>query len=370
MADLIALNDRFDVAFANDPDADRHGIVTARRPAEPQPLPRRGDRLPVRRRAPRMARGAGVGKTMVSSSIIDRVVAGLGRRLEEVPVGFKWFVGGLLDGTLAFGGEESAGASFLRRNGHAWSTDKDGLIMCLLAAEMTARTGKDPARLYADLTDRYGAPVVPPRRRPRDARAEAGARRPLARGPDRHRARGRADHRGADGGAVGRAARRASRSSPTAAGSRHGRRAPRTCTSSTPRASRAPSTSSGSSRRRRRSSTLRSGADHVAGLLDRAGGRRGQAASAADRRPGEAGGAVRRRVPADRLRAVEPRQRGLPADRRADPVQEPLARPPHLDRPGGCRRCWATTWRRSRPRCAAGPAGSSARPTRSTRTST
>jgi phosphoglucomutase len=85
-------------------------------------------------------------------------VAGLGRGLEEVPVGFKWFVGGLLDGTLAFGGEESAGASFLRRNGQAWSTDKDGLIMCLLAAEMTARTGKDPARVYAELTDRYGAP--------------------------------------------------------------------------------------------------------------------------------------------------------------------------------------------------------------------
>ena len=96
---------------------------------------------------------------MVSSSIIDRVVAGLGRRLEEVPVGFKWFVAGLLDGTLAFGGEESAGASFLRRDGGPWSTDKDGLIMCLLAAEMTARTGKDPARLYAELTERYGAPV-------------------------------------------------------------------------------------------------------------------------------------------------------------------------------------------------------------------
>jgi phosphoglucomutase len=86
-------------------------------------------------------------------------VGGLGRRLEEVPVGFKWFVGGLIDGTLAFGGEESAGASFLRRNGQAWSTDKDGLIMCLLAAEMTARTGRDPARVYAELTDRYGAPV-------------------------------------------------------------------------------------------------------------------------------------------------------------------------------------------------------------------
>jgi phosphoglucomutase len=159
MAGLISLKDRFDVAFANDPDADRHGIVT-----------RAGLLNPNQYLAAAIAyllggarRGwpdtAGVGKTMVSSSIIDRVVAGLGRRLEEVPVGFKWFVAGLLDGRLAFGGEESAGASFLRRDGRAWSTDKDGLIMCLLAAEMTTRSGKDPAQLYAELTERYGAPV-------------------------------------------------------------------------------------------------------------------------------------------------------------------------------------------------------------------
>ena len=159
MANLIAIKDRFDVAFANDPDADRHGIVTHSGLLNPNHYLAAaiaylfsGVRLD-------WPQAAGVGKTMVSSSIIDRVVAALGRRLEEVPVGFKWFVGGLIDGTLAFGGEESAGASFLRRNGQAWSTDKDGLIMCLLAAEMTARTGKDPARLYADLTDRYGAPV-------------------------------------------------------------------------------------------------------------------------------------------------------------------------------------------------------------------
>jgi phosphoglucomutase len=101
----------------------------------------------------------GVGKTMVSSSIIDLVVAGLGRRLEEVPVGFKWFVPGLLDGTLAFGGEESAGASFLRHDGNVWTTDKDGLIMCLLAAEMTVRSGRDPGELYAELTERYGEPI-------------------------------------------------------------------------------------------------------------------------------------------------------------------------------------------------------------------
>jgi phosphoglucomutase len=159
MANLITIKDRFDVAFANDPDADRHGIVTHAGLLNPNHYLAAaiaylfgGVRLD-------WPEGAGVGKTMVSSSIIDRVVAGLGRRLDEVPVGFKWFVGGLIDGTLAFGGEESAGASFLRRNGHAWSTDKDGLIMCLVAAEMTARTGKDPARLYAELTDRYGAPI-------------------------------------------------------------------------------------------------------------------------------------------------------------------------------------------------------------------
>jgi phosphoglucomutase len=160
MADLISLKDRFDIAFANDPDADRHGIVT------------RGAGLlnPNHYLAVAIAyllggaRSAwrsdqGVGKTMVSSSIIDRVVAGLGHRIEEVPVGFKWFVSGLLDGTLAFGGEESAGASFLCHDRSAWSTDKDGLIMCLLAAEMTARDGNDPGERYEELTALYGAPV-------------------------------------------------------------------------------------------------------------------------------------------------------------------------------------------------------------------
>ncbi len=160
MAGLISLKDRFDIAFANDPDADRHGIVT-----------RQGGLLnPNHYLAVAIAyllggaRGEwhadqGVGKTMVSSSIIDRVVAGLGHGLLEVPVGFKWFVGGLLDGTLAFGGEESAGASFLCHDRSAWSTDKDGLIMCLLAAEMTARDGSDPGQRYEELTTRYGSPV-------------------------------------------------------------------------------------------------------------------------------------------------------------------------------------------------------------------
>lgn len=176
MAGLISLKDRFDVAFANDPDADRHGIVT----------PSGGLMNPNHYLAAAISyllgdardfpAGAGVGKTMVSSSMIDRVVDGLGRRLQEVPVGFKWFVSGLLDGTLAFGGEESAGASFLRRDGRAWSTDKDGLIMCLLAAEMTVRDGRDPAQRYAQLTERYGTPVY----RRVDAPATAEQKRVLA----------------------------------------------------------------------------------------------------------------------------------------------------------------------------------------------
>jgi phosphoglucomutase len=156
MARLREMADRFDVAFANDPDADRHGIVT----------PSAGLLNPNHHLAACVAYlfgghrewgpDVGVGKTLVSSSIIDRVAADLGRRLVEVPVGFKWFVDGLLDGTLGFGGEESAGASFLRRDGVAWSTDKDGLIPCLLAAEMKATTGKDPGELYAELAERFG----------------------------------------------------------------------------------------------------------------------------------------------------------------------------------------------------------------------
>jgi phosphoglucomutase len=160
MAGLISLKDRFDIAFANDPDADRHGIVTRSAGLmNPNHYLAAAIAYLFGGARPEWGEDAGVGKTMVSSSIIDRVVAGSGRRLEEVPVGFKWFVPGLLDGSLGFGGEESAGASFLRHDGGAWSTDKDGLIMCLLAAEMTARTGKDPGQLYGELTGRYGTPV-------------------------------------------------------------------------------------------------------------------------------------------------------------------------------------------------------------------
>jgi len=159
MAGLIAMKDRFDVAFACDTDHDRHGIVT-RSAGLMNPnhyLAAAISYLFANR--PGWSQAAGVGKTMVSSSIIDRVAADLGRKLLEVPVGFKWFVNGLLDGSLGFGGEESAGASFLRRDGTVWTTDKDGMILGLLAAEILARTGKDPAEQYRGLTERFGAPV-------------------------------------------------------------------------------------------------------------------------------------------------------------------------------------------------------------------
>jgi len=159
MAGLIALKDQYDVAFACDTDHDRHGVVT-RSAGLLNPnhyLAAAISYLYPNR--PGWRPDAGVGKTLVSSSIIDRVAANLGRHLVEVPVGFKWFVDGLLDGSLGFGGEESAGASFLRRDGKVWTTDKDGIVMGLLAAEMLARTGKDPGENYRSLTERFGAPV-------------------------------------------------------------------------------------------------------------------------------------------------------------------------------------------------------------------
>jgi phosphoglucomutase len=159
MAGLIEWKDRFDLAFACDTDHDRHGVV-ARSVGLLNPnhyLSAAISYLFANR--PGWSAQAGVGKTMVSSSMIDRVTAHLGRKLVEVPVGFKWFVAGLLSGELGFGGEESAGASFLRRDGTVWTTDKDGIIMGLLAAEMTARTGKDPGEIYRGLTEQFGAPV-------------------------------------------------------------------------------------------------------------------------------------------------------------------------------------------------------------------
>ncbi len=159
MAGLVALRDRFDVAFANDTDHDRHGIVT-----RSAGLLNPNHYLAVAidylfRQRPGWRPDAGVGKTLVSSSILDRVAARLGRRLLEVPVGFKWFVEGLLDGSLGFGGEESAGASCLRRDGSVWTTDKDGILLDLVACEITARTGRDPGELYRSLTQELGDPV-------------------------------------------------------------------------------------------------------------------------------------------------------------------------------------------------------------------
>jgi phosphoglucomutase len=158
MAGLIALKDRFDVAFGNDPDSDRHGIVTRAGLMNPNHYLAAAIAYLFTHR-PAWRGGSAVGKTVVSSSIIDRVAERIGRTLVEVPVGFKWFVAGLGDGTLGFGGEESAGASFLRCDGTVWTTDKDGILLDLLAAEMTARTGRDPAEQYADLTGELGAPV-------------------------------------------------------------------------------------------------------------------------------------------------------------------------------------------------------------------
>ncbi len=157
MARLVGLKDQFRVAFANDPDSDRHGIVTA---SEALMNPNHYLAVAIRyllTHRPHWPAHAAVGKTLVSSSLIDRVVAKLGRRLYEVPVGFKWFVPGLFDGSCCFGGEESAGASFLRHDGTVWTTDKDGPIMDLLAAEITARTDKDPGEHYRELAAEFGA---------------------------------------------------------------------------------------------------------------------------------------------------------------------------------------------------------------------
>jgi len=158
MASLIAIRDRYRVAIGNDADADRHGIVTPAGLMNPNHYLAAAIHYLFGNRSGWRA-DAGIGKTLVSSSLIDRVAEALGRKLVEVPVGFKWFVPGLLSGDLGFGGEESAGASFLRRDGSVWTTDKDGLILGLLAAEMTAVLGKDPGELYRELTARHGAPV-------------------------------------------------------------------------------------------------------------------------------------------------------------------------------------------------------------------
>ena len=194
MASLIGRRDEFQVATGNDADADRHGIVT----------PDAGLMNPNHFLAVAIAYlfanregwspAAAVGKTLVSSSMIDRVAASLGRRLDEVPVGFKWFVAGLLDGSVGFGGEESAGASFLRRDGTVWTTDKDGILLALLASEILATTGRSPSEHYAELDRAPRCAGVRPRRRTGDPRGEGRPRPAVARRRHGHRARRRADH--------------------------------------------------------------------------------------------------------------------------------------------------------------------------------
>ncbi|MEM6327335.1 MAG: phosphoglucomutase (alpha-D-glucose-1,6-bisphosphate-dependent) [Bacteroidota bacterium] len=159
MAGLVELQSQYGIAFGNDPDADRHGIVA---PSSGLMNPNHFLAVAVEylcTHRPDWPEDAAIGKTLVSSSMIDRVVASLGRRLAEVPVGFKWFVDGLVNGTMAFGGEESAGASFLRKDGTVWTTDKDGILLGLLAAEITAVTGRDPGERYAALEERFGSPT-------------------------------------------------------------------------------------------------------------------------------------------------------------------------------------------------------------------
>jgi len=158
MARLIRMKDRFDLSFACDTDHDRHGIVTKSAGLLPPNHFLSVAILRLFQDRPKWRPKAAVGKTVVSSAMIDRVAAKLGRRLYEVPVGFKWFVDGLLDGSLAFVGEESAGATFSRLDGNVWTTDKDGFVPCLLAAEVTARTGRDPGEIYQELTNEFGAP--------------------------------------------------------------------------------------------------------------------------------------------------------------------------------------------------------------------
>jgi phosphoglucomutase len=158
MASLIGLKDKFDIAFGNDPDYDRHGIVTKSGLMNPNHYLSVAINYLFQNR-PNWCADTAIGKTLVSSSMIDRVAANLNKKLSEVPVGFKWFVDGLVDGSLGFGGEESAGASFLRLDGSVWTTDKDGIILDLLAAEITAKTGKDPSEHYRELEAKFGSPI-------------------------------------------------------------------------------------------------------------------------------------------------------------------------------------------------------------------
>ena len=180
MQRLIGLKDRFEIAFACDTDHDRHGIVTRSAGLLPPNHYLSVAIFYLFQHRPKWRQEAAVGKTVVSSQMIDRVAAKLGRKLYEVPVGFKWFVDGLLDGSLGFGGEESAGASFVRLDGSVWTTDKDGIVPALLAAEITARMGRDPGEIYARPHARARRAGLRPRRGAGHAGAKGDARRALA----------------------------------------------------------------------------------------------------------------------------------------------------------------------------------------------
>lgn len=184
---MFGNRERYQIATGNDADADRHGIVT---PDEGLLNPNHYLAVAIEylyTHRPSWPAGIAVGKTVVSSSIIDRVVAGIGRQLVEVPVGFKWFVDGLIGATLGFGGEESAGASFLRRDGSVWTTDKDGIIMALLAAEILAVTGATPSQRYHALAGEYGGAVLCADRRARRSGAESPPGQAVGRPGERHR---------------------------------------------------------------------------------------------------------------------------------------------------------------------------------------
>jgi phosphoglucomutase len=185
MQSLIGLKDRFDIAFACDTDHDRHGIVTKNAGLLPPNHYLAAAIFYLFQHRPEWGLDAAVGKTVVSSQMIDRVAAKLGRELYEVPVGFKWFVEGLLDGSLGFGGEESAGAAFLRKDGSGWTTDKDGIVPALLSAEITARMGRDPGEIYRELAREFGEPVYDPAHSHPGAGQRRAHRRPEGRGGER-----------------------------------------------------------------------------------------------------------------------------------------------------------------------------------------
>ena len=257
MQSLIGLKDRFDIAFACDTDHDRHGIVTRSSGLLPPNHYLSVAIFYLFQHRPKWSKQAAVGKTVVSSQMIDRVAAKLGRKLYEVPVGFKWFVEGLLDGSLGFGGEESAGASFTRLDGSVWTTDKDGIVPALLAAEITARMGRDPGEIYRELAREFGEPLRS-RGGAGHSRAKASVGEALTAAGQAQRAGGREDPDDPHPRAGQRRAhRRVEGDRPRADGSRRARPAPKTSTRSMPRVSVEPIICAASWRKHRPSSMQR-----------------------------------------------------------------------------------------------------------------